>query len=353
MNISKLVKITGKEAKRSSAAATNAPKFSAGAKTCRMPRMLSLIAAALWMAVAGNATALSNSAQVPVLLYHSGEVRNPCDYGSYASVALAADLENFHQRGITVVPLYWITEWALGLRDGSTLPDKVVGITTDDGNELDWNDLYLPQYDCGPWRKSFKTVIQEFHAAHPEYPWYSPHVSTFVIASPVARSLMTPGPQYWTDGWWAAAQASGMMEVYNHGTDHDILEILSKQLDSALGIYVPVGGNADGDWKGHGDFARINDYLTSKFEVTKAATFIAGKTGAWPDLFAYPFGNATPGLQSYFATFGAEHQTLAAFTTSGQYVSRNSNRWTLGRYVWGRDWTTPAGVNGILNGAGY
>ena len=55
-----------------------------------------------------NAGALSNSAQVPVLLYHSGIVGNPCDYGSVAATALAADLETFHNRGITVV-LYWKT----------------------------------------------------------------------------------------------------------------------------------------------------------------------------------------------------------------------------------------------------
>lgn len=257
------------------------------------------------------------------------------------------------------MPLYWIAEWALGLRDGSTLPDKVVGITSDDGNDLDWNDLYLPQYDCGPWRKSFKTVIQEFKASHPGYPWYSPHISSFVIASPVARSWLSPGgptaPQYWTDGWWATAQASGMMEIYNHGTDHDTGAIQYQQYDPAMGIYLAVGGYVNGDWTGHDDFARINDYTTSNFEVTKAASFISGKIGQWPNLFAYPFGNATPGLQSYFANYGAEHQTLAAFTTSGQYVSRASNRWTLGRFVWGEGghWSTPGGMNAILNGAGY
>ncbi len=94
---------------------------------------------------------------------------------------------------VMVVPLYWITEWALGLRDGSTLPDKVVGITTDDGNDLDWIDVYAPGYACGPTRTSFRSVIQSFHAAHPSYPWYSPHVTTFVIASPVARSWLSPG----------------------------------------------------------------------------------------------------------------------------------------------------------------
>lgn len=74
MNKSELVEITAKEALLSKAAATTAPKFSAGAKRGRMHRKLSLIATALGMVVAGNAAALSNSAQVPVLLYHSGKV---------------------------------------------------------------------------------------------------------------------------------------------------------------------------------------------------------------------------------------------------------------------------------------
>lgn len=317
---------------------------------------VSLVAISASVALSGNAMALSNAAQVPVFVYHSSAVKAPCDYNNYASVTLEADLENFHARGITVIPLYWLAEWARGYRDGSTLPDKVVAITADDGMDLDWYTLYLPNNDCGPLRKSFKTVIQEFKARHPEYPFYSPHVSSFVIASPVARSWLSPdgptGSQYFTDAWWGEAQASGFMEIYNHGSDHDTGALTFQQFDSALQIYVPIGGYVNGAWQGEDTFNRISNYTVSNYEVTKAATFITTKIGQWPDLFAYPFGNATPALQTYFANYQGEHQTLAAFTSVPQYVSRSSSPYLMPRFVSGDAWTTPGGMDAILVGAG-
>lgn len=302
-----------------------------------------------------NAGALSNSAQVPVLLYHSGIVGNPCDYGSVAATALAADLETFHNRGITVVPLYWVAEWALGLRDGSTLPDKVVAITSDDGNVLDFGDQYYPNYPCGPWRTSFRTVFNNFRNNHPGYPDWSPHLSSFVVASSIARDALGPG--FNSDSWWSSAQATGQIEIYNHSTDHDHDAIQSSvpQYDSdpALQINIAVGGYVNGNWSGEGSFSRINNYQTSNYEVTKAAQYIYNRIGVWPDLFAYPYGNAPSGLQDYFWNYWSEHMTLAAFTTSGQYVSRSSGRYTMGRFVYGYHWNTPAGMTAILNGAGY
>ncbi len=79
-------------------------------------------------------------------------------------MALRQDLETLHQRGYVVVPVYWIAEWVAGLRDGSTLPNKVVGITFDDGANLDWIDGNGP-YDICKW--SFRSVLQEFKSRHP------------------------------------------------------------------------------------------------------------------------------------------------------------------------------------------
>src|SRR5678816_4297047 len=135
----------------------------------------------LWFLLPATSFALSNTARVPVLLYHAGEAKqNPdtgeCDYGHYAAKALADDLELLHNQQITVIPLYWLAEWALGLRDGSTLPAKVVAITSDDGANDNWFDVDLTNtpYPCGPTRKGFKSVIQEFKARHPEYEYWSP-----------------------------------------------------------------------------------------------------------------------------------------------------------------------------------
>ncbi len=103
---------------------------------------LGSLSLALAVALAlGNPTpalALSNTGKVPVLLYHTGATG--CTYSTNALMALAADLETMYSHGYTVVPVYWITSWVVGDMDGSELPDKVVGITFDDGNDSDWVD---------------------------------------------------------------------------------------------------------------------------------------------------------------------------------------------------------------------
>jgi hypothetical protein len=300
------------------------------------------------------------------LVYHSSDRYAPCGYNAESAVTLGADLEALHARGITVVPVYWIVEWALGLRDGSTLPAKVVGITADDGYDMDWTSIYLENATC-PNRQSFKDVLLDFKAEHPEYPWYSPHISSFVIASPVERSYYhdnaTPPYMYQTDSWWAAAQASGFMEIYNHSADHDDEQLTYQQHDPDLGIDLPVGGYYDGDWHGRGNFNRVNNDETSRYEVTNAAAYIERVTNAWPDLFAYPFGGASvpqPGLLNYLINRQDEHHTLAAFTDRTVFVSRayvQSNGaagpYLLGRFVQGRDWTSPSGFQALLNSAGY
>jgi Polysaccharide deacetylase len=295
--------------------------------------------------------ALSNSAKVPVLLYHSHQVGSPCDYANNAALALAQDLETMRNKGFTVVPLYWIAEWAVGTRDGSTLPEKVVGLSFDDGLDLDWIDNIIPSHACAP-LKSFRAVLQDFKAAHNDLPWYSPHASSFVIGSPVARGPIGGG--YMNDSWWASANASGIMEIYNHSADHDHGTLYGPFWDWDLSTYIPVRGYATvGNWTGANEFWRIDNYESSKRAVTASAAYIATKIGpAWPDLFAYPFGHASTYLRyTYFPNYASEHQTLAAFSTQPTYVTRSSERYFLGRYGYGADWTTPAQLSAILDGA--
>lgn len=117
-----------------------------------------------------SAMALSNSGKVPVFFYHSWAVNAPCDYINNSHLALAQDLETIYNNGFTVVPLYWISEWQVGTRDGNTLPNKVVGLAFDDGADLDWIDDANPSGACAP-VKSFRTILQEFKAAHADLPW--------------------------------------------------------------------------------------------------------------------------------------------------------------------------------------
>ncbi len=266
-------------------------------------------------------------------------------------MALRQDLETLHQRGYVVVPVYWIAEWVAGLRDGSTLPNKVVGITFDDGANLDWIDGNGP-YDICKW--SFRSVLQEFKSRHPELPWYSPHAASFVLASPEARRLIGGGTM--TDSWWGAANSSGIMEVYNHGMDHDHDSIRSATRDDTvsapLTVWLPVGAYGDNQWLGRANFYRIDSYWESNYEVSKAAAYIKTKIGVWPDLFAYPYGHASPYLRdTYFPAYWNEHQTLAAFCLGNTYLTKSSHRFCLPRFSYGSAWTTPTGLANLLDGA--
>lgn len=288
-------------------------------------------------------SALSNSGKVPILLYHSHDISG-CTYATNAIIALQQDLQTLHNAGFTVVPAYWIAEWVTGARDGSTLPAKVVGITIDDGDDLNWTDQNRP--DCG-YTPSVATVLNNFKLAN-SLPWYSPHASLFVIASQVARGNIGG----LSDSWWASAQTSGIMEVYNHGTDHDHSSITSQQWDPFMSVYVPVAGYGDTQWWGQDNYNRIDSYQEADYSIRKAAAYISGKIGLWPDLFAYPYGHASSYLvNTYFPTYASQHGTYAAFCLTDQYATRSSNRYCIPRFTYLSGWSSSAGFSSILSGA--
>lgn len=311
---------------------------------------------ALALQLMAPAKAIDNTSNIPVLLYHSTQVPPAgfsCNYSNTAAYALEQDLQTLHQQGFTVVPLYWITQWALSQRDASELPSRLVGLAFDDGANYDWEDWTHPT--CGQ-IKSFRRILQEFKVSTPSLPWYSPHAANFVLASPAARASILAGnnaagmlPFPLDDYWWGAANQSGIMEIYNHGMDHDHFRIQSALYDGAIGVSVPVNGAP-----GQNDFYRTDTGYEAYVQVVTAGSYIAGKIGAFPDLFAYPLGQGQPGsyLFSWFNDYPTTHNTYAAYCLGDTYVSRASPRYCLPRFSYLSGWGTSSGLLQILSNSG-
>lgn len=309
-----------------------------------------------------KAEALSDNSRVPILLYHSRTINAPCDYGNNDVLSLEQDLEVLHQNGFTVVPVYWLVQWMLGWRDGSTLPDKVVGITVDDGYDADFIDRTPVPADCPP-QKSVNTVLKEFYERYKdELPEQSPHASLFVIASREVRNLLDPENQHFGDNWWAAAHHSQFLEVYNHSSDHDHTVIEDKIYDHLLGAWLPASAHWDGEWKGKLRPDRTNNLESTRIHITDAAAYISKRIGVWPDLFAHPMGRYSfYAYNNYFPLYKFEHGTVAAFCTDvygrgpwpDNYMTKKSDRWCIPRLTHGYSWRTPEEFLDILKGASY
>ena len=141
--------------------------------------------------------------------------------------------------------------------------------------------------------QSFKTVLQQFKVARPELPWFSPHASVFVIASPTARAAVGEA----NETWWLAAQQSGLMEINNHSMDHDYGGLTVSVKETILlgtTIKIPVMGAPAVN-----SFDRMSTTMQAFNEVVLSSKYIKGKIGAEPDLFAYPFGQGKPGRFIY------------------------------------------------------
>ncbi len=301
-----------------------------------------------------TARALSNSAKVPILVYHTWD-SSGCSYDTNSLMALQSDLQTILDAGFFVMPVYWIAEWIVGDRDGSTLPDKVVGITLDDGPDTDWQETY-----CGV--GGAYNILSNFKTAHSDVlPTLSPHASAFVIASPSARSAISSATgKNLDEAWWYSAQNSGVMEVYNHSVDHDHESIYGPLYDPYMNyITLVIAGNValggDGNYTGQGlegHFARINNHDLSYAEVVNAASYIGGKIGVWPDLFAYPYGNPNSYMtNTFFPSYWSEHMTYAAFCQQEQYATRMSSRYCIPRITHKVSWNSTGGLQSILSTA--
>ncbi len=262
---------------------------------------------------------------VPVLTYHGYNIAGN-DYHNNDHVALAADLEWLAKSGWTIVPLERAVR-ALLEGESPGLSEKSVALSFDDGTDLDWGDV---DFGALGRQRGLAGILNDWQRRHPEQP--PVHATTFVIACPEARAQMGAKAlshgHGMSDAWWAPAEQSGMMSIGNHSWDH------------RHPLVVP---------EAEGHFFGVDGPIQADLQVRKAAEFIAARSGVWPRLFAYPWGQASDYLRyEYFPEARPAHGCLAAFGTEPERMHAGSDRWYLPRFVCGQHWRSPGDLVALL-----
>ena len=135
-----------------------------------------------------------------------------------------------------------------------------------------------------------------------------------------------------SDDWWREAAVSPLLSIGNHSWDHN-----HPDLDPAD--------------PSRGDFSSVNSRDQCRQQVIRSAEFIMEKTGTWPAMFAYPFGESSAYIrEEFFPRYCEQHRCRAAFGTDPGHVTQQSNRWNLPRYVCGRDWRSSEELLELLVG---
>lgn len=266
------------------------------------------------------------------MTYHSVNILEN-SYEQNDHIALVADLRTLSKLGWRIVPLKEVASW---VQPPSKLaPDKVVAMSCDDGSWFDFHDLDHPT--CGM-QRGFLNILRDFTGRTSAQEEPGVHMTSFVIASPEARSELDRkgliGKNWWGDEWWAEAESTGLMEIACHSWDHV---------------------HPDLDWVAQrsqvkGDFTKVNSFQDCEVQVRRAGDYIASRLGGKrPTLFAYPWGEASEYIRDeYLPKHRERHGFAAAFTTEPKPVEKSDSIWALPRYVFGRDWRSPEGLERLL-----
>jgi len=211
---------------------------------------------------------------------------------------------------------------------------RSVAITFDDGSWFDFYDLDHPS--CGMQRSMFN-ILKDFNAQNNSQ--HQVHATSFVISSPQARASLDKscmiGRDWWGDQWWLEAARSGFLDIECHSWDH---------------VHTELDHVAQQD-QIKGDFSQIRSIVDSDYQFRRAGEYIGEiLDGKRPTLFAYPYGSVSDFVVSeYLPKYKSMHQFRAAFTTKSKAVSQKDNIWLLPRFVFGRDWQSPQGLEEILS----
>ena len=262
--------------------------------------------------------------KVPVLTYHSMRIDGN-DYASNDHVAFSEDLRTIGALGFGVVSLADLVTRLSAEAAASKAMEKCVGLAFDDGPDFDFYDLPHPSW--GMQRSMLGIMADAASAPHPaKLP--AVHATSFVIVSPDARRALDRacmiGRDWWRDEWWAKAVRTGLLAIGNHSWDHN---------------HPTLPGN-DSGVRSKGTFTVVDDFRAAEYQIAQAAELLRAKApNAGAGLFAYPYGEANDYLvREYFPLHGARLGIRAAFTSDPRPVTEGSDRWRLGRYVFGRDW---------------
>ena len=179
-------------------------------------------------------------------------------------------------------------------------------------------------------------------AFHQKRPGAQPALTltSFVIASASARAQIDRGAMQaqgaLNDNWWRAANDSGLLTVESHGWDHNhptVSPVVQREQRT-------------------GDFFAIDTFAECDMHVRAANQLIESRGGRRPQLFAYPWTQASAYLRHEYMPKHAEHNgIIAAFGGQSDYITRDSDRWYLPRFVFGPDWNSAAGLRALLEAA--
>lgn len=269
-----------------------------------------------------------------ILTYHSQNISGN-DTSNNDHKALSADLQALHAAGYRFVSVRSLLDSLFNddLPDPDQRTDKpVVCLTFDDGCDFDVRSLEFADFGVQP---GFLSIMEDFIQQHGEDAQPDLHATSFVIASPDARQIIDQGSLFgqghMSDDWWRAATNHPLLDIGNHGWDHNHPDLADEHY-------------------ARGGFRVVETLEHCRQQVIQAGKYIQGITGHWPQLFAYPFGESSDYIRDeFFPKYGAEHHSLAALGTRAGLVSAHSNRWDLPRFVCGRDWSTPAELLATLS----
>ena len=270
--------------------------------------------------------------RIPILTYHSMRIGGD-EPRNNDHRALAADLETIEAEGFEVRPLAQLVSTWLE-RPAELEGRKLVALTCDDGSDFDFRDIEHQQWGV---QRSMLNILRDFRGAHPRsQPGL--HITSFVVVSPADRAeldrLCMLGRGWWSEDWWREAVDTGLMGIASHSWDHNHDALVNPDFPDVR----------------RGVFTSIDTPQAADYQVAQAARYLWERVpNPAARVFAYPYGPSSPYLvREYFPAHGVELRIDACVSDDARPWTQKSNRWSLPRYIHGRDWHEPGELAKLL-----